>query len=61
MTLFFFLAGLDALIRGQHKRQGWIASAIFAALGFLTKLTPALLVPIAIRWLGARLSWPAGA
>ena len=34
-------------------------SATAAALGFLTKLTPILLLPIAVRWLGARLSWRA--
>jgi hypothetical protein len=32
---------------------------VAAGLGFLTKFTPALLVPIAIRWLGAKLSWRA--
>ena len=34
-------------------------SAVAAALGFLTKLTPILLLPIAVRWLGAKLSWRA--
>ena len=38
------------------RRWGWIGSAIAAGLGFLVKLTPILLVPIAVRWLGARLS-----
>ncbi len=36
-----------------------LLSATAAALGFLTKLTPILLLPIAVRWLGARLSWRA--
>ncbi|MCB0184369.1 MAG: hypothetical protein KDE31_08895, partial [Caldilineaceae bacterium] len=57
MPLFFMLWGLDLLL---SKRQiGWVGSAVVAALGFLTKLTPALLVPIAIRWLGSKLSWSA--
>lgn len=57
MPLFFMLLGLDFLVSSQ--RWGWIGSAPAAALGFLTKLTPALLVPIAIRWLGSKLSWRA--
>ena len=57
MPLFFMLLGLDLLL--SARPGGWIASAIAAALGFLTKLTPMLLVPIAVRWLGAKLSWPA--
>lgn len=57
MPLFFMLWGLDLLL--SRDRRGWISSAIVAALGFLTKLTPALLVPIAVRWLGSRLSWAA--
>ena len=57
MPLFFMLLGLDLLL--SRRRWGWIGSAIAAALGFLTKLTPALLVPIAIRWLGSKLSWRA--
>jgi len=57
MPLFFMLWGLDLLL--QKERGGWIGSALMAALGFLTKLTPALLVPIAVRWLGSRLSWSA--
>jgi hypothetical protein len=54
MPLFFLLLGLDFLL--LPRRWGWAASAVAAALGFLIKLTPILLVPIAIRWLGARLS-----
>lgn len=38
---------------------GWLFSAVAVALGFLIKLTPLLLLPIAVRWLGARLSWRA--
>jgi len=57
MPLFFMLWGLDLLL--SRRRGSWFASAVVAALGFLTKLTPALLVPIAVRWLGSKLSWPA--
>ncbi|MCB0107655.1 MAG: hypothetical protein KDE53_17160, partial [Caldilineaceae bacterium] len=57
MPLFFMLWGLDLLL--SQKRGRWLLSAVVAALGFLTKLTPALLVPIAIRWLGSKLSWSA--
>lgn len=57
MPLFFMLWGLDLLI--SRQRGMWLFSSIVAALGFLTKLTPALLVPIAIRWLGSKLSWSA--
>jgi hypothetical protein len=57
MPLFFMLLGLDLLL--SSRRWGWAGSAVAAALGFLTKLTPALLVPIAIRWLGSKLSWQA--
>ncbi len=56
MPLFFMLLGLDLLL---VRRWGWVPSAIAAALGFLIKLTPILLVPIAVRWLGAKLSWTA--
>jgi hypothetical protein len=56
MPLFFMLLGLDLLLAGRERPAGWVGSALAAALGFLTKLTPALLVPIAIRWLGSRLS-----
>lgn len=57
MPLFFMLLGLDLLL--SSRQWGWVGCAIAAALGFLTKLTPALLVPIAIRWLGSKLSWRA--
>jgi hypothetical protein len=57
MPLFFLLLGLDLLL--SNRRWSWIASAVAAALGFLTKLTPALLAPVAVRWLGARLRWQA--
>jgi len=54
MPLFFLLLGLELLL--SQRRGTWIASAVAAALGFLVKLTPMMLVPIAVRWLGARLS-----
>ncbi|MBK8050545.1 MAG: hypothetical protein IPK16_27640 [Anaerolineales bacterium] len=57
MPLFFLLLGLDLLL--LTRRWGWVGSAVAAALGFLVKLTPVLLVPIAVRWFGARLSWHA--
>ena len=57
MPLFFLLLGLDLLL--LRRRGWWIASAIAAALGFLVKLTPIILVPVAIRWFGSRLSWDA--
>ncbi|MBX3001612.1 MAG: hypothetical protein KF893_24025 [Caldilineaceae bacterium] len=56
MPLFFMLLGLDLLLTTRLGRWGWMASALAAALGFLTKLTPALLIPIAVRWLGSTLS-----
>ncbi|MEM7130621.1 MAG: hypothetical protein AAF702_30130 [Chloroflexota bacterium] len=57
MPLFFMLIGLELLL--SQSRMGWLGSAVAAALGFLTKLTPILLLPIAVRWLGSRLSWQA--
>lgn len=57
MPLFFMLLGLDLLI--SRRKRGWVWSAMAAALGFLTKLTPILLLPIAVRWFGAKFSWPA--
>lgn len=57
MPLFFMLLGLDLLL--NRTNAGWIGSAAVAALGFLTKLTPILLLPIAVRWLGSKLSWEA--
>lgn len=59
MPLFFMLLGLDLLLTGRTRAWGWVGSAVAAGLGFLTKLTPALLLPIAVRWLGAKLSWAA--
>lgn len=57
MPLFFMLLGLELLLVG--RAWGWMGSAVAAGLGFLTKLTPILLLPIAVRWFGARLSWDA--
>lgn len=57
MPLFFLLLGLDLLL--SRRRGLWIASAVAAALGFLVKLTPMMLVPVAVRWFGARLSFDA--
>lgn len=54
MPLFFLLLGLDLLL--SQRRGLWIASAVAAALGFLVKLTPMMLLPVAVRWFGARLS-----
>jgi hypothetical protein len=54
MPLFFLLLGLDLLL--SQRRGLWIASAVAAALGFLVKLTPMMLAPVAVRWFGARLS-----
>ncbi len=57
LPLFFMLLGLELLL--VPRAWGWTASALAAGLGFLTKLTPILLLPIAVRWLGSRLSWDA--
>ncbi len=57
MPLFFMLLGLELLF--VPRPWGWMGSAAAAGLGFLTKLTPALLAPVTVRWLGARLSWDA--
>jgi hypothetical protein len=57
MPLFFLLLGLALLL--EPRPWGWMGSAGAAALGFLSKLTPILLLPVAVRWLGARLSWDA--
>lgn len=57
MPLFFMLLGMDLLL--SQRKYAWVSSAIAAGLGFLIKLTPILLVPVAIRWLGSRLSWTA--
>ncbi|MBX3049978.1 MAG: hypothetical protein KF753_00815 [Caldilineaceae bacterium] len=56
MPLFFMLLGLDLLLESRRRRWGWAASALAAGLGILAKLTPALLIPLAVRWLGAKLS-----
>ncbi len=56
MPLFFLLLALDRLLAAP---RGWIASAVAVGLGFLTKLVPLILVPVAIRWLGGKLSWSA--
>ena len=57
MPLFFMLLGLELLL--VPRAWGWMGSAVAAGLGFLTKLTPILLLPVAVRWLGSRLSWDA--
>jgi hypothetical protein len=57
MPLFFLLLGLDLLL--SRWRGAWAGSAVAVGLGFLVKLTPVILLPIAVRWLGARLSWDA--
>src|SRR4051812_32747068 len=57
MPLFFLLLGIELLL--VPKPWGWMGSAVAAGLGFLTKLTPILLLPVAVRWLGTRLSWDA--
>ena len=57
MTVFFMLLGLDRML--SARRGQWAMSAVAIALGFLTKLTPLVLIPIAIRWLGSKLSWQA--
>src|SRR5690606_23393955 len=57
MPLFFLLLGLWLIL--VPRPWGWAGSAAAAALGFLTKLTPIILLPVAVRWLGARLSWDA--
>ena len=57
MPLFFMLLGLDLLLESRKRRWGWVVSALAAGLGILAKLTPALLIPLAVRWLGAKLSF----
>jgi hypothetical protein len=57
MPLFFLLLGLALLL--EPDGWGWPSSAVAAGLGFLSKLTPILLLPVAIRWLGTRFSWDA--
>jgi hypothetical protein len=57
MPLFFTLLALDLLL--TPRPWGWVGSAVAVGLGFLTKLTPILVLPVAVRYLGARLSWRA--
>lgn len=57
MPLFFLLLALDLLL--TPKRWGWMGSAVAMGLGFLVKLTPIILLPVAVRWLGGKLSWSA--
>lgn len=59
LPLFFMLLGLELLLAGKERGWGWMASAAAAGLGFLVKLTPILLLPLAVRRLGSRLSWQA--
>lgn len=63
MPLFFLLLALDLLLVTRpvalRREWGWIGSAVAMGLGFLVKLTPIILLPVAIRWLGAKLSWRA--
>ncbi|MGQ9584686.1 MAG: glycosyltransferase 87 family protein [Anaerolineae bacterium] len=49
MPLCFFLLALYALVLGRHR---W--SAVATGLGFMSKLVPALLVPLALRTLWDR-------
>lgn len=49
IPLFFLLLGIDLL---TNPRRGlWLLSPVAIALGFLSKLTPIILVPIALQWL----------
>ncbi len=59
MPLFFMLLGLDLLLVPRDRVWGWLGSAVVTAFGFLTKLTPILLVPIAVRLLGLSFNWEA--
>lgn len=54
MPLFFMLLGLELILAG--RAYNWAGSAVAAGLGFLVKLTPILLLPVAIRYAGTRLS-----
>lgn len=49
MPLFFFLAALYALVRGRY-----VWSGVVTALGFLSKLIPIILLPLALRVLWER-------
>ena len=51
------MLGLDLLL--GRSRWGWLGSSVAAALGFLVKLTPILLLPVAVRWMGCKLSFDA--
>lgn len=55
MPIFFFLLALDAL--SSRRRSGWLLSAAATGLGILSKLIPIILAPVAVRWLGMKLSW----
>jgi len=57
MPLFFLLLALDLLL--SPRRWGWAGSAVAMGLGFLVKLMPIILLPVAVRWLGSKLSWSA--
>ncbi len=57
MNLFFFLLGLDLLLVPRERIGRWSLSAVALGLGFLVKMTPLVLLPPALRWLGLRLSW----
>ncbi len=57
MNLFFFLLGLDLLLEPRERIGRWSLSAVALGLGFLVKMTPLVLLPAALRWLGLRLSW----
>ncbi len=56
MPLFFMLLGMDLLLESRRRPWGWVGSGLAAGLGILAKLTPALLIPLAVRWMGAKLS-----
>lgn len=59
MNLFFLLLGLDLLLVPRERIGRWSLSGVAVGLGFLTKMTPLVLVPSAMRRLGMRLNWRA--